>query len=366
MKRRVFCISAALTLLFSMTASAVPGTPENPVVTLRYLEDSYLPSVRTKASAAAGRKMDEFFALPRNQLSGFSQPMNMAALERKVVSRINFRADASGELRLKAGSALTLGQGARFHIISGSASHRSGTLTNASAGRDAAAGSALTVRNRYAALSAETGIRIDTDTVMFIQGSYRITPPYVPMYKDLCDALMIMGLINTYELARITTRAEMFTVFTRLLGAEAEAAAAPVDHPFADSPNWFDANLSYLYNRGLTTGTSRTAFSPDHPATVQQMCTILLRALGYRERIDFTYQSAVSDAVRLGLFTERETDILRSEEFTRDTMMYMIYYSLGAEYRGTDETMLELLIRLGQVDRSDAEKARATVVRKRF
>jgi hypothetical protein len=117
---------------------------------------------------------------------------------------------------------------------------------------------------------------------------------------------------------------------------------------------------------GYTQGTGPTTFSPNNISSVRQMCLILLRALGYRDGVDVSYQTALDDAVRIGLFNRREINILQSERFTRDSMMYMIYYSLFAVYRGTGETMLDRLIRLGQVSKADADRAVASVTRRRF
>jgi hypothetical protein len=70
--------------------------------------------------------------------------------------------------------------------------------------------------------------------------------------------------------------------------------------------------------------------------------------------------------VRYGLFSQREVDILSREEYTRDALMYMVYYSLSAHYRDSGETVLDRLIAGGLVRRADADRAFASVTRERF
>jgi len=87
--------------------------------------------------------------------------------------------------------------------------------------------------------------------------------------------------------------------------------------------------------------------------------------LGYQDGVDVRFDTAVDDAVRLGLFSRREADILSSESFTRDAMMYMTYYSLFAEYKSGGR-VIDNLIEIGQVSKADFDRGAASVGRKRF
>jgi len=165
-------------------------------------------------------------------------------------------------------------------------------------------------------------------------------------------------------LERNTTRMEMFIIFVTILGVKEEASVYPGDHPFNDI-SWGSEYVAYLYANNHTAGTGNNRFSPNDPGSVQQLCFIMLKALGYRDGMDVTFATAVDDAVRLGLFSRREADILQSESFTRDAMMYMTYYSLFAEYK-TGGRVIDNLIGIGQVRQADAEMAFASVTRNRF
>ena len=360
MKRRGWRVLLTLALLCPASASAA----DHAVVTLRYIDDVYLPSIQAQAAAAAEKRLDAL--LPRPGFpSGGGMPFNDKALTRKIMSRLSFRASSPGSVTLKGGSALTLGQGASVQLVSGAAVFDGGILTDITAGRDAAPGAGLEERRKYVSLDGETKIKTGSSAVVQIYGSYRVTPPYEAMYKDLCDALMTMEIINTYELERNTTRMEMFIIFVSILGVKQEASSYTGAHPFTDV-GWGPEYVAYLYDNGHTAGTGGGKFSPNDPGSVQQLCFILLKALGHKADADVAYATAIDDAVRLGLFSRREVNILLSEEFTRDAMMYMTYYSLSATYKDSGERVIDRLIENGQVKSENAGKAYASVTRKRF
>jgi hypothetical protein len=373
MKQRVLCVVLSGLLLLAVPASATPGSANNPVVTLRYLEDTFLPNVTTKTNTAYAAYANSRFNTVRSQAQVLLGRVNAAgsadghrALTRNVMKRLSFRTAGPATLLLRPGAALTLGQGTSFQVHnSGAVYHDSGTLVNTSLGRDVRSKALLPARNRFISLSSGTTVVAAGNATVTVTGSYRITPPYVPMYKDLCDALMTMGIVNTYQLERSATRMEMFIIFVTLLGVKPEASSYPGGHPFTDVA-WGHEYVAWLYANGHTAGTGGGRFSPDDPGSVQQLCFLMLRALGYRDGIDVTFATAVSDAVRHGVFSQRELDILLSENFTRDALMYMTYYSLGATYKDSSLTVLDRLIASGQVRKPDADRAIGEVTRKRF
>jgi hypothetical protein len=93
---------------------------------------------------------------------------------------------------------------------------------------------------------------------------------------------------------------------------------------------------------------------------------MMLRALGYIDGVDVRYETAVADAVRLGLFSQREADVLQSDVFTRDALMYMTYYSLFARYKDSNDRVIDRLMAGGLVKREDAAAAYNSVTRRRF
>jgi hypothetical protein len=362
--KRLSCLILIAALLFPAPASAgLPGTEGNPVVHLRYIEDVYIPSIGTKAAEAAVRHTDSMLSALRGLLGG-DNLVNEDALVRRVMSRLTFQANGMERLPLQAGSVLHLGQGSSLVLISGGVSLDSGVLTDLTAGRDVPAGTALERQREYVCLGSETRFRVTEGSSVIFGGAYRIIPPYAVMYEDLWKALVTMEIINTRELERNTTRMEMFIIFVTILGVKDEASVYPGTHPFTDT-RWGDEYVAYLYANNHTAGTGNNRFSPNDPGSVQQLCFIMLKALGYQDGTDVRFATAVDDAVRLGLFSQREIDILQSESFTRDAMMYMTYHSLFAEYK-TGGRVIDHLIDIGQVRKPDADIAFASVTRGRF
>ena len=93
-------------------------------------------------------------------------------------------------------------------------------------------------------------------------------------------------------------RATMYTVLIKLLGKDAEAKAYTVPSTFSDDDtNWAANYIAFAEKEGLTKGIGNGLFSPNGKVTLQQMATIMLRALGY----EADYNTAIADATAKGL-----------------------------------------------------------------
>ena len=89
--------------------------------------------------------------------------------------------------------------------------------------------------------------------------------------------------------------------------------------------------------------------------TANQYVTFVLRSLGYSETAgDFKYQSAVSDAVRLGVIPQSFANELNGVEFKRDHVMRISYLALVAKVKGTNSTLLQTLVTKGVVTQTAA------------
>ena len=94
----------------------------------------------------------------------------------------------------------------------------------------------------------------------------------------LYDLGLFQGTEKGFELEKTMTRAEAAVMLTRLLGAEDKALSGDWTHPFSDVPQWADKYVGWLYESGLTNGTSGTTYSPEQDVTCGQYCTFLARA----------------------------------------------------------------------------------------
>lgn len=104
-----------------------------------------------------------------------------------------------------------------------------------------------------------------------------------------------------FDLERSPSRAEAVTMLVRALGKDSEAKRLGTTHPFTDVPAWADGYVSYAYGQGLTRGTSDTTFGAWDPATGAMYMTFMLRALGYADGEDFTWDDPWTLAEACGI-----------------------------------------------------------------
>ena len=180
---------------------------------------------------------------------------------------------------------------------------------------------------------------------------------FAAYFEKLSDELSEIGVIKGtdkgYELDREPTRAEAAVVLVRLLGGEEEACTLSYTAPFNDVPDWAKPYVQYLYDKGLTKGTSETTFGASDFCTAQQYATFLLRVLGYNDNKngDFRYTDADWDAWEIGVYDGANYPW---DGFSRGNMMAMTYTALSLPVKPltvTSEkvTLLEQLVSEGKI-----------------
>lgn len=122
---------------------------------------------------------------------------------------------------------------------------------------------------------------------------------YDAVAEDLAAIGVFRGTSDGFELDRAPTRSEAAIMLVRLLGAEDEArdayAAGQLTMPFTDVGATAAPYVAYLYQQGITNGTSATKFGTGVCGT-QNYVVFLLRALGYEDGTDFQYADALAFA----------------------------------------------------------------------
>lgn len=175
---------------------------------------------------------------------------------------------------------------------------------------------------------------------------------YIPQADALNQMGLFLGTGNGYELDRIPTRAEAAVMLVRLLGKEAEVKAGEFSHPYLDVPSWVNNYVGYLYQNGLTKGTSALTFSPQISCSSQMYTVFVLRSLGYTEdNGSFTYNQAELFAEYLGLINSSESTGM----FLRDNMVAESYSALFQYKKDGTDTLLDTLIESGAVSQSSAD-----------
>ena len=159
--------------------------------------------------------------------------------------------------------------------------------------------------------------------------------------------------ITDFALWRSPSRAEAVTMLVRALGKGAEAAGMEKTHPFADVPAWADGYVSYAWETGLTKGTSDTTFGAWDDATGEMYVTFMLRALGYTDGTDFTWEDPWTLAEACSILPEG----VDRGCFNRGDAVEVTAAALFAKIKGTDATLADQLIAQGAFSREDFDRA---------
>ena len=145
-------------------------------------------------------------------------------------------------------------------------------------------------------------------------------------------SLQALGLFRGgnggFELNRAATRTEALVMFLRILGREPAALASTAANPFTDVPDWAARYAAYANAEGLVQGVGEGRYDGSRQVSAQDYVTLLLRALGFREGSDFTWATALDDAVRLGLLSAGERQLLAQTAFTRAQMAWVSWRAL--------------------------------------
>ena len=173
--------------------------------------------------------------------------------------------------------------------------------------------------------------------------------------KELSAIGVFRGTANGFELERAPTRSEAAIMLVRLYGAEEKAKTAydagKIQHPFTDVSDFTAPYVAWLYTNGITNGTSATTFGSAKPCSAQNYVVFLLRALGYKDNVDFQYADALTFAQQKGFYDA----VMFSCPFLRDDLAALTYQALAADTANGRTYLLDALISSGAVSRKDAK-----------
>ncbi len=375
LKPKIAIILAVSTLALSLLAPVGGASSQqgDAVVTKSYIDKVFIPALTDYAMA----EYREGFKLSPTAIEQaiskarqVKSPSSVDELTLVVLDEVRGRqiryAQSGTVISLSAGETLVGGQGCMVSVVSGTA-FASGQIIDFTTGADITSGTSPAANHKLC-LMRDSGLNIITASKIEIFGYYRVIPSPRPKYEDIADALYKMGLFagtNTgYELERPATRIEILVMLIKLLGENDAATAYKGTHPFKDVPAWANSYVAYAYSKGYTAGTSATAFSPGSLATGDQYATFVLKALGYDSNRDFNWSQALSYAQQIGLISPGEAPLL-GQPFLRDKMVYLSYYSLYANYKGKDSTLLQRLVSNGKIEQVTADAAAGGVTRTR-
>ena len=372
MKKRTAVLLTVLGLLLLLgNASATPGSESDPIISLSYMTNTYLPNLFTTIQQRIASAGNTVYGSSSQQLSA------KAADYGRQIDALSAQSAFAPEFvqsRFKKDDTLTGTTGTGFLLLAGAVrvTFSSGAVINVSTGTEVSSGSYLAASQRYLVAEDTTAVfTITSDTaVVEYEGNYSFVSSSSTDYNAMADALKVMGLFrggdtgygSGYLLENKPSRIEGLIMFIRLLGEEDEALAFTGSAPFTDVPAWAKLYVSYAYSRGYTNGVSSTLFGTYSSITAQEYMTLLLRSMGYSDATgDFAWNTSLPYASQRGLITAGEQAMLSTQTFYRAQVVYVSYYALEAAMKDGSGTLLQKLIAAGVFSQETAASGMAKV-----
>ncbi|MGI6578447.1 MAG: S-layer homology domain-containing protein [Eubacteriales bacterium] len=385
--KRYISIVSALIFLFSLLAAiatGVPGSAEDPVVSLSYIQETFIPKILNqldnRLSVLYSDNVKKTDSRIKTVISDAEKDLSIDTEKLKdqvtydTYMRMldnGFYMD-SGEfvlLTLRAGQRVVVTKNSSFMVHQGSAvigGREQKRLVNVTAAGEVNTNSTASRNARYVAVDdGFVSIKAVSDTVKIsVVGNYQFVPEYLPQNSDIAltlkDINMFRGSNLGFELDREPTRLEALILFLRLIGEEKQALDYTGSHPFVDVPKWgggeADRYVAYAYSKGYTKGISQTKFGANNTATLEQYLTFVLRSIGYRDGTDFEWTGSPEFAEQIGILLPWDSEKIVRRGFYRDHVVYISYYALRANLKNSRVTLIDDLVNKGVISQELARK----------
>lgn len=167
---------------------------------------------------------------------------------------------------------------------------------------------------------------------------------------DAANTLYELGLFSgtgtdksgnpVFDLEKVPDRAQAVTMLVNLLGKSDVAKAGSWTTPFTDVPEWAKPFVGYAYENGLTSGLNATTFGSNQSVSANQYITLVLRALGYKDGTDFTWDKASLLSDKLGLTSG---DYGSAAKFLRGDIAKISASALTQDFKGTDVDLSQII-----------------------
>jgi hypothetical protein len=315
-------------------AAGTGGSPDDPLISLSYLNGTFSDTVQQQINALR---------------TGTS--VSVAA-----------NADVWTETRLKSGDVLSGSTGTCILPLAGgmTVSFSAGAVVDTTSGSEVSSGSALSARHRYL-VAEDTAANFTASgktAVLDYQGPYSLSYSDSTDYNALAEALKTIHLFrgsltgygSGFDLEVSPTRLQALIMFVRLLGEEDEALAyAGAATPFTDIQAGSDPAryVGYAYSKGYTNGYTKTTFRPSQKVNAYQYVEFVLRALGYSSTGTTDLTGTLDRAVSCGVLNAGEETMLARDVFLRADLVYVSWYALDAQVSGAGQTLRQTLLSKG-------------------
>ena len=347
MKKKLIAGLAAASILIGCAGVAWAGSSTDYLISLNYLNGTYTDSLKEKVAGDVKTAMQPLYeaALAKAGLTPDSGSGGRASADSFTAGQGVY------------GDTLTLSTGSGLIWTAGTGYVNRGVLVDATAGKETAAGVALTAGHRYIA-GEETEVITASQTAQWmVEGTWRrgsggtvVVPltfvdvsPDAWYYDDVryvVEKGLFQGLsVDTFAPGNTMQRSMMTTVLHRLAGEPAAEYAAV----FSDIPDgqWYTRGTIWCAQVGVVSGMGDGTFAPGADVTRQQIAVMLRNyavKMGYavNERGDLSgfsdtasvadwAQDAVSWAVGAGLLNGSDGALLPGNNATRAQVAAMLH-----------------------------------------
>ena len=372
--RRIIAAALAAFTLFTGATVLAAGTADDPLVSRSWLEEifntpleEYVKTAAATMAASVEAKNGGLQAAVDSYISQQVAPLYAEELTEAVLAKVEaLRGQEETTLTagmktrtLKKGDVVTGPPGASVMFITGTGKvvgPAGSEILNVTAGSTRQPGPAIREGILYMMLADNgSGIEVTsaTATVLLKDGA---RGGYELQYEGYADALNLLGLFRGtdagYELERAPSRIEALVMLIRLLGEDAAALENDTVSPFGDLSDWVDGKryVAYAYRMRYTNGTGPTTFGPNQNSALEQYLTFVLRALGYRDGVDFLWDSTCRDlALDIGLLKDGELEAIARDGFRRDHVVAISYRALDCKLQDGSGTLADRLVNMGVV-----------------
>lgn len=374
--RRIIAAALAAFTLFTGATVFAAGTASDPLVTKSQLQsifttplEDYVDTVFNTLEASLETKalglQEAAESYARKQVAAaYAEALTEAVLEKVEELRSMEETTLTAGMTqrtLKKGDVVTGPAGSSVMFVTGEGKvvgPAGSEIINITAGSTRQRGPAIRKGILYMMVADNgSGIEVTSNTATVLlkdgaRGGYEL------QYQSYADALNLLGLFRGtdagYELERSPSRIEALIMLIRLLGEDSSALQNDTVSPFLDLSDWVDGKryVAYAYRMRYTNGTGPTTFGPNQVSALEQYLTFVLRALGYRDGVDFQWDSTCRDlAVDIGLLNESELAAIARDGFRRDHVAAISYRALDCELQdGSGDILSHRLVDLGVVN----------------
>jgi len=330
-KKIIAALVLSAVIISGLAALAVGGTSGDPLISLSYLADTFLPQMTTEAEARVDNAAAADYQSAQDALDAAQTAY--AARAGLLAGDWNY-CDSYERRGYQREDVVRLTPGSGFLFLEGSASAdvTSGELIDVTAGVSAASMSNLTPGHRYlAGESAIVSVTIRSDAAFLAPQGYSAASlsgvaalPFTDIisaswYYDnvhyVCNAGLFNGVsVTQFFPAAPMTRAMLATVLYRLAASPNVSQETSMVFTDVAADSWYATPVLWAAGNGIVNGMGGGLYAPNQNVTREQMAVML-----YRYGADYAglSMSAVGD---LTVFTDGD----KGSDWARDALVWAV------------------------------------------